>query len=308
MAKVICIVPSSTSLQIRLSILQAFTNFGFLNVVTVRTNENEDIFVDVVVSISGKVKFEMNPDDSLKLFPDKLKDMAGYRYKIPIVDQPPIVQIKGNQVKSPMIRFLKEVSKIQNASLELNVIPSGRYFSKLWQTRQMHLTPNTAATFDNLEPKLINYEKRGFCALVPIPEKTLTFRLMIIMPFDYLIWLPFVVSITASVAVWWMYRGRGAVDSQWLLLAEIYKMFFGQGFTLSRNNHFMLLTLMQLICWLIFVISNAYESKITSCMIEPFYENRLETVEDLLASDYEIVTDEGFEFVVKDNEQFQVNI
>jgi hypothetical protein len=128
---------------------------------------------------------------------------------------------------------------------------------------------------------------------------------MIIMPFDYLIWLPFVVSIACSVAVWWMYRGRGAVDSHWTLLAEIYKMFFGQGFTLSRNNHFMLLTLMQLICLLTFIISNLYESEITSCMIEPYHENRLETVEDLLASNYDIVTDEGFAFMINSNDGFE---
>jgi hypothetical protein len=125
------------------------------------------------------------------------------------------------------------------------------------------------------------------------------------MPFDYLIWMPFIVSIACSVVVWWMYRGRGAVDSHWTLLAEIYKMFFGQGFTMSRNNHFMLLTLMQLICLLIFVISNLYESKITSCMIEPYHENRLETVEDLKASSYEIATDEVFAFMLQDNDGYK---
>jgi hypothetical protein len=82
-------------------------------------------------------------------------------------------------------------------------------------------------------------------------------------------------------------------------------MFFGQGFTLSRNNHFMLLTLMQLICLVIFIVSNAYESDITSCMIEPYPENRLETVQDLLDSNYGIATDEGFAFIIKNNEGFK---
>jgi hypothetical protein len=51
---------------------------------------------------------------------------------------------------------------------------------------------------------------------------------------------------------------------------------------------------------MIFVLSSAYEGVITSFMIQPLHEDRMETVQDLLASDYEILTDEAFEFLVKD--------
>ncbi|CAG9810321.1 unnamed protein product [Chironomus riparius] len=305
MAKIICIVPKSTSIFHRTAILNTFASLGFYNVVTVHENDKDEIVVDVLNPPTGKMSLIINPDDSAQLFPDKLKDMAGYPYKIPVIIQPPLVQIRGKQIRSPMIHFLKDVSEKQNAGIQFTIQPDGAHLGKSWETRQMHLTINTAASFDNPEPKLINYEKRGFCALIPIPQKTLTFRIMIIMPFDYLIWAPLVLSIAGSFAVWWLYCGRGAVDSHWLLLAEIYKLFFGQGFTLSRNNHFMLLTLMQLICWLIFIISNAYQSEITSCMIEPFHENRLQTVADLLASNHEIVTDEGFAFIIKDVDEFE---
>ncbi|CAG9810338.1 unnamed protein product [Chironomus riparius] len=190
-------------------------------------------------------------------------------------------------------------------TIRLTIFDDVAYFGAIHHAHQMQLIINTALLFENNSPKLINYEKIGFCALVPIPPKVSTFRFLIIMPFDYRIWTPLVVSIAGSFIVWWLYRGRGAVDSHWLLLAEIYKLFFGQGFTLSRYNHFMLLTLMQLICWLMFVIGNAYESEITSCMIEPFNENRLESVADLLVSDYEIVTDQGFTFMLNNSDGFE---
>ena len=306
MAKIICIVPNSTTLHDRILVLKAFTNFGFLNVVTVHEQKNGDIHVDLIESMSGEVEEKVNPVDASMLFPDKLKNMAKYRYSVPIHHQPPAVQLAKNSIRAPMLNLLKIVSKLQNASILLNILPGSRHLNAAWENRQMDLTLNTASVFDNMEPKLINYEKKGFCAMVPKPQKSSFFRLIIIMPFEGITWMLLGISTAASFAVWWMYRGRGAVDSHWKLLTEIFKMFIGQGANFSRNNHFMLMVMLQLICFSIFILSNAYESAITSCLIEPFHEHRLETVEDLFASDYEIAIDEGFAFTVRENDQFKV--
>lgn len=102
-----------------------------------------------------------------------------------------------------------------------------------------------------------------------------------------------------------MFRRRGAVDSPWLLGYEMFVYFIGQGVDFSRRNRLVLTILVQLMILVIFVLSNAYEGVITSFMIQPMHENRLKTVDDLLASDHEILTDEAFQYAVKDYEKFQ---
>ncbi|CAG9811584.1 unnamed protein product [Chironomus riparius] len=56
---------------------------------------------------------------------------------------------------------------------------------------------------------------------------------------------------------------------------------------------------------MIFVLSNAYEGVITSFMIQPMHENRLETMEQVLASKYKIMTDDAFKYVIRNYEEFQ---
>ncbi|KAL7014263.1 hypothetical protein ACKWTF_015835 [Chironomus riparius] len=158
----------------------------------------------------------------------------------------------------------------------------------------MHLTLNTVHIFRTKDPKLFTYEKNGYCALVPVPPKIPLYHLMFILPFDGLIWIVFGVSIFGSVAVWRMFRGHGAVDSHWQLASGIFMMFFGQGANFSRQNHFALAFLLNIICLSMFLLNNLYESEVTSLLIEPGDYNRLKTIEDLIASKYEIINDAVF--------------
>ncbi|CAG9810318.1 unnamed protein product [Chironomus riparius] len=156
----------------------------------------------------------------------------------------------------------------------------------------MHLTLNTAAVFDNVEPKLITYEKKGYCALVPVP-KIKIFRIFLFMPFDVFTWMFLAVSIISSTVVWRMYQNHGAVDSHWKFFSGILQMFLQLGTNFSQNNHFILLVLLQLTLYSVLFLSIAYESAITSTMIEPILTNRLQTVEDLINSKYMIATEDG---------------
>jgi len=169
----------------------------------------------------------------------------------------------------------------------------------------MDLTLNTANIIIADEPRLMTYETKGYCALVPIPPKTSLTQLIFIEPFDGLTWMFLFLSVVSCVGVFWMFRGRGAVDSPWLLGYGMFVYFIGQGVDFSRRNRMVLTILLQLIILMIFVLSNAYEGVITSFMIQPMHENRLKTIDDLLTSNYEILTDEAFIYTVRDYEGFQ---
>ena len=78
-------------------------------------------------------------------------------------------------------------------------------------------------------------------------------------------------------------------------------MFVGQGAAFSRRNRFVLAFLLNIICLSVFILSNLYEGFITSFMIEPAHEYILKSVDEFVASNYEIMTGEAFEFGLKNS-------
>ncbi|CAG9811583.1 unnamed protein product [Chironomus riparius] len=305
MAKIICVVPASTTLIQRLKVLEIFTNSGFLDFTVVHKTEFNDILYEISGSMTRNVKSFLNPTDARVIFPDKLVDMKGFTYKIVSYHQPPFVQIKSNQVISHMALYIQALCQAQNSNYQVDFLANPAHVSNYWIERRMHLTINTATKVDSPLPKLINYEKKSYCALVPVPPKSSFFQLIIVKPFDALTWMLFLLSVISAVFVWRIYYGRGAVDSHWQLAAGIFMIFIGQDAGFSRQNRFVLAVLLNIICLSVFLLSTFYESAITSFMIEPGHENRLRTVDDLLASKYKIMVSKAFEFIVENDKRFQ---
>ena len=306
MAKFVCIIPRTFPVNKLAYTLMVFMYYGFLDVTLVQENKAGDIQFNIFPSLLGRIKSHVNPDDGSSIFPDKLKSMHRFQYDVVVYEQESVLQIKNKKVTSPLLYFLLAVESVQNSSFKFTIIDDYRLIKYYWMDRRMHLTINTGVTIDNPEPELLTYEENGYCALIPLPPKVPLFQSIFIEPFDGLTWLFFVLTMTCSVAVWWMFRGRGAVDSPWLLAYGMIVMFIGQGVDFSRRNRLVLTILLQLIIVMIWVLSNAYEGVITSFMIQPIHENRLETFDQLVASDYEIITDEYFANSIAGVEAFKV--
>lgn len=295
MSKIICIAPRSSTLSQRVRGIEVFLRFGFLNVALVHESPSGDIIYEIVTSVLNKGRSLKNPKDSSLVFPDKLKNVEGFKYKVPIYYQPPVVDVIDNQMISPMLFFLDAIGTAQNAKFDVIFLRNSSDFASYWLSRQMHLTLNTAREMKNPDVKVQTYDKKSYCALVPIPPIASVFSVIFVKPFDALIWMLFILSIVSSVAVWRLFRGRGAVDSHWKLAVGIFTMFIGQGAEFSRKNRFVLAVLLNIICLSVFLLSNLYEGAITSFMIEPAKETRLKTVADLLNSNYEFQSGQLFE-------------
>lgn len=304
MAKIICIVPSTIAFNDRLRIFQIFFENGFLNVVIVHETLANGIKFESITSIRLNQLLVTDEPNSKTLFADKLCDMNGYRYKIIAYDQAPRVEIINNQAHSYMFYFLNVLRTVQNSNYHLIFLHDRSYLEQYWIYRKMDLTINTGVMLEASEPKLLTYETEGYCALIPIPPKTSLFKIIFIEPFDGLTWMLFALSIVSCVAVFWIFRDRGAVDSPWLLFYGMLVYFIGQGVDFSRQNRTVLMILVQLMILMIFVLSNSYEGVISSFMIKPIHEQRLETVEDLLTSKYNILTDEIFANSIDDHNEY----
>ncbi|CAG9811081.1 unnamed protein product [Chironomus riparius] len=294
-AKIIFLINNLIDAATLSQIVNTLKLFGIQNFVLVYEHKNE-VFVLVLDYIKRKVTRHLSTKSFYQdIFYNKLNDLHGYPYRIVACAQLPRVIIENMTIHSALLYFLQAVAKIQNGNLWIRVLNNCKDVIVYWKQRLMDISLNTAVEvyFPSI-PKLLTYEEIGYCALVPLPQTNSLFQSIFIEPFDGLTWLFFALTMICSVAVFWMFRGRGAVDSPWLLVYGMFVMFIGQGVHFSRKNRFVLTILLQLIILMIWVLSTAYESIITSFMIQPMYEQRLETFDDLIASEHDIITDETF--------------
>lgn len=304
-SKVLIISTIKIDLSQQYQVLDMFSHFGFIDVAIASENE-DDVDIAVMRKLRDSMSIYRNVYKSKIIFPDKLKNLNGYAYKVVIHQQPPRLVIENRTIRTPLSNFLSIIGKVQNATFNFFAINDYRDLAIVWEKRQMDLTLNDAIAYPTAQyPKLLTYEETGYCALVPRPPKVPMSEMIYVKPFDMYTWMLLIFTITCCGVVWKMFHGRGAVGSHWLLIYGIFVMFIGQGVDYSRRNRMVLSILLELIILMIFVLSNAYEGVITSFMIQPIQENRLERFDQILAGKYEIMTDEAFAWTVKDSKEFQ---
>ncbi|CAG9811085.1 unnamed protein product [Chironomus riparius] len=305
-AKVMLIVKNNLNFNQRMQILKMLVMYGFLDSAIIHETKNGAVKFEIFATMKRNIRTLTNPEQSDLVFPDKLRDMNGHMYTILAYNQVPRVIINNNKVSSTIVPFMHAVTKLQNSRHQLYIIKDLREFRKLWMDRSFDFSLSYGVFMDSSEPKLQTYEENGYCALVPLPPKTTFFQSIIIEPFDGLTWLFFFLTIACSVAVWWMFRGRGAVDSPWLLGYGMFVMFIGQGVDFSRKNRLVLDILLELIIVMVWILCNAYEGVISSFMIQPIHEQRLQTFDDLVASDHVFMSDNTFASLISGSDSFKL--
>lgn len=194
-------------------IISQLTQYSFLNFALI-TEIGDRILVVTVKSFPGIILATDKLISGNEMFPDKLKNLHHYYYRVSVCSQSPRVIIKNKVIRSPWIYFLIEIIKLQNASLDITLLADCKEILTLWQERKMDLSINTAVVFPaDPNPKLLTYEEISYCAIVPFSPEVSFYHLTFIEPFDGLTWLFFGLSIACCFAVWWLFRRSGAVDS-----------------------------------------------------------------------------------------------
>ena len=119
------------------------------------------------------------------LFPDKLKDMHGYQYKVLLIPQPPRVAInyEGTDFNGIDVEIMKTIAAIQNAGLKMELAVGSnssvkiKLFTTALKNQLIDLTFNTLFTArTNVLRNYINtYDQNGYCAIIPIPPTAFIF-------------------------------------------------------------------------------------------------------------------------------------
>jgi hypothetical protein len=256
-----------------------------------------------------------------KIFPDKLKNMKGYTYKVlGYFSYPTFFVLKdsnhGVRFDGIGYRFLETVARHQNAKCNVTsylnttngVITST--FSQKLRGKMVDMVINPEVQFVGELRKLAKYvntfDTGGFCALIPHPERK-SFFAYFIEPFDNLTWISILVSLVGLVVVWHLLNKIGREtnpNSAGYFLFAFVSYFLGQGVDFREHRWIQkLLILIMIIATSI--LGNFYQSDLISLMAESRNGDRITTVQGMIESNFTFKVDQIFMSMFKYSEKDQ---
>jgi hypothetical protein len=235
---------------------------------------------------------QSNAQTCMELFPDKLRDMIRYFYRIVLVEQIPNIILSVNGPLGINVMAMNEIAKAQKAQIGYGAVSEHGSIIDILETKRADLTLNTGLemTPEGLKFfKPVNtYDEHGYCALIPIPPR-LSFLNFLLSHLDQVTWILMFVSVAVCAIVWRLLR-RNRGDSEWRFALSVLASFIGQGVDL-KNNRQMQTMLFQLCLIMTFIIGNCYQSLTISSMMAAREGERISTFAELLNSDFNFKVD-----------------
>lgn len=280
-----------------------FKNIGVLNYVILYRDQVWKVFT---FNEFNKHEKMLNASSAIKnidlLFPDKLRDMHGYAYKLAITNQKPRLPLKKGRPVGIDESILSEITRHQNARMEIAfVLPVSdpERIKKIYEILTNRRADLTLNTFYEKSEKSTNrrhvntYDVADYCALIPIPNR-LSFLNFLLSPFDALSWIFMILSIIVCGFVWKLLRRRFiASSSAWHFIIGVIANFFSQSVPF-RTNRRIQTTLLQLCILMTFIMGNAFQSVIISFISASREGIRMKTINELFESNLKMKVDPRF--------------
>jgi hypothetical protein len=303
------------------SISSFFYTLRILDVVFVGEKENGDLEVvsyNPFEREAAKKVYEVDMKNGTTIdvvFPDKLKDLKGYKYKVSYIDQFPGIfteKIDKNRQRLSGInlKLMRAITSHQNASINVHnfnrLQNKQQLFIETLNKKQMDLILNTELLIsgrDAARYQMVNtYETNGFCMMLPYPPRKSVFSYFM-KPFDMWTWILITASLACLVTVWHLLNRQSfsSPDSSGYFLFGFVSFFLGQGIEF-HNNRLMQKVLIQLMIMMTFVLGNAYQSVLTSMMAEARNGDRITSIQEAIDSDFSFIVDKVFEIKLEMSE------
>lgn len=235
------------------------------------------------------------------LFPDRLRDMEGYTYRLILSPEfPRLVFLNDGTIFGEELAVFNAVISKQNARSKVThkLQPeSPRFienFNRILSHNQADLSLNTGFFFSNsvaYRESINTYDENGYCALIPVPKR-LSFLNFLLTPFDAFSWISMMVTIFLCAVLWKLLKAHGS-DSALYFLFGTAANFLGQSIPFGRNRH-MQVTLLQLCILMTFIMGNAYQSLIIASMAGSRSGIRMTTFIELFNSNTRMMVDSMF--------------
>lgn len=297
-----------------------FYTAGVLDLIIIGSNDkNIGIYsYNPFQKLPFKRFFEMdNQTTGAGFYPDKLKDLNGFYYKIIFFNQYPMI-FNSNLLKTYTgigYHFMETVAKKQNASVAYRQMKTSnrdlvnQQIKRLFNSRQVDLLLNTGL-FEQSNANAIAYvntfETDGFCAILPYPKRK-SFLSYFIEPFDLWTWIV-IMAITSVFVVIWHYLNKKSKsqnpNSAGYILFAIVAFFMGQGVKFHENRLIQKI-MIQLMIMMTFILGNAYQSVLTSIMSDSRYGSQVTTIQGILNENVTLTADPMFLDMMKSSDQLQ---
>lgn len=237
--------------------------------------------------------------DTDVLFDDKLVDMKGFVYKTIVNQNDNRLIVTDNKLLLTEIQLMETIAKKQNAKLNVHLsnltltdefkfeMTQGKidavlnfgYYSGLFNNTTFLKTVNT-------------YETNGYCALIPAPYARKTFLRFVVYPFSTCVWSMLILSITVGALIWHAFRklSDGKMVPGYHLIYDVLSVFVQQSVNIRRGRAILRLML-QFFIFMMIVLANIYQGMMTSTLIDPRGYKKIESIQDLLLTNYKFYGD-----------------
>ena len=290
-----------------ISINKVYNDFGIINLLVLYENKfeiDQKIWIGSIVnpktSEAKRLKiYELSNKTNIdEVFPDKLKDLKKYSFKLFLRNQPPNIIHANGKLYGPDTELIILMAQHHNAKFHVEVFLND-FIDEIseevyWKS---DFTVNTDAFLKyggGLKP-VINYKQNGFCVLAPISGRKSPF-LLLVTPFDILTWLFIFCAVLISSFIWnFILRKkltRSNVETKYYLFS-IFGLFFGQSLPMLKLCVLQTF-IFQLFVFLTFILGNIYQSVIISLMSAAKEGASIKSFEELKASNLQILVDRIF--------------
>jgi hypothetical protein len=236
-----------------------------------------------------------------EMFPDKLKDLHGYSYKIlTYLDIPSVTPI-GDKLHGTSISLMEEMVRHQNASyhyqknISRDEIMASNFAENLLDPN-FDFCPNTRIILSTMAEKFLpieTYRTSGYCALIA-QEPRISFLSYMASPFDLATWVLILLALLVGATIYALMNYRRfshSVRSGFGFLFGMYGLFLGQGSNLfeqrSRKTAYF-----QTFIFFAFFFGTLYQSLIISFIFLNRNAQSIKTLEDLKNSELTIYSDQ----------------
>lgn len=184
----------------------------------------------------------MTPSTNVdEVFPDRLRNMDQYQYKVCGREQEPRLFIRNDTLYGYDVIFMDAVAKTQNANYSIQSF-GGTEFANLIINSKFDLSLNTIniGFLNNARKyfKCINtFETEGFCALIPIPQRN-SFLKYIFTPYDWISWMLIAIAIATCSAVWKLFKSYPSgfnLDNPDVIIFGFIAYFLSQSITIHHT-------------------------------------------------------------------------
>lgn len=251
-------------------------------------------------------EFSTNAD---LVFPDKLKNLNGYKFTILLWDSPPRIFAVYGRINSPEYGFMFEIAKLRNARVQpatqRRSLKSGDVV-KAMRSGNFDVCINTEMFFNDssLIKSVITFDTDGYCAMVPLPKRNPTYEFLFT-PFDKWTWILILASTICGAVVWQLLgTSSEASSSGFYFIFGVYSYFIGQSTSFHQHTP-MQKMLLQLVILLAFILGSAYESLLIASLSDSRVYKKITLVDELVTGNYSFYVNENFANQMVDSEFYQ---